>query len=58
MSTQRPRIRLVFAALMIVGSIVGLVEGHVSTFQVVLYLFALGLGLFLAAQAVHAQPRK
>ena len=58
MITQRPRIRVFFAALMIVASIAGLAEGHLSTFQVVLYIFVLGLGLFLVAQSITQSRRR
>jgi hydrogenase/urease accessory protein HupE len=58
MSTQRSRIRLFFASVMIVASIAGLVEGHLSTFQLVLYVFVIGLGLFIVATAVTQSRRR
>jgi hydrogenase/urease accessory protein HupE len=58
MTTQRSRIRLSFAAVMIVGSIAALVEGRLSTFRLVLYVFVLGLGLFVVAQAITQSRRR
>ena len=58
MSTQRSRIRLFFASVMMVGSIAALVGGHLSTFQLVLYVFVLGLGLFLVAQTITQSRRR
>jgi hypothetical protein len=37
---------------MIAGSVVELAGGHLSTFQLILYVFALGLGLFIVAQTI------
>jgi hydrogenase/urease accessory protein HupE len=56
--TPGSRIQFFFAALMILGSVVALVDGHLTTIKTALYVFVLGLGLFIAAQAVAQSKRR
>jgi hydrogenase/urease accessory protein HupE len=59
MSYTRPsRIQLFFAALMILGSVVALADGHLTTIKTALYVFVLGLGLFIAAQPIARSKRR
>jgi hydrogenase/urease accessory protein HupE len=52
------RIQLFFAALMILGSVVAHADGHLTTIKTALYVVALGLGLFIAAQTIAQFKRR
>jgi hydrogenase/urease accessory protein HupE len=58
MSYRGSRVQLLFAALMILGSIAALLDGHLTTVKTALYVFVLGLGLVIAAQTIARSKRR
>jgi hypothetical protein len=55
---RNPVLLVLFAALMIFGSAFNFVEGRPSTFQLIVDIFVLGLGIFVAVQSIMQLRRR